>query len=118
MTNGPQAGGGAQAFFARLLDFEHLMGAALIKIVYYIGLVGIALWALVALLGSLNAGRYGGGEAVLLGLLMSVVVLVVGTLFWRFTCELWMVMFKIHDRLGDIRERLPAARPESGPPAV
>jgi hypothetical protein len=93
--------------FARFFDFENMIGATLIKIVYFVGLIGIALWGLVALNGVLQASRFIGGGNALFALIIAIVGFVIWIVFWRFVCELWMVIFKIHDRLGEIRDRLP-----------
>lgn len=103
--SGPESGG-FQGIFNRLLSFDELIGGQLLRILYYVGLVGIVIWALAVLVGSLAMAQYSPGAA-LLGLIGAFFILVLGTLFWRFTCELWMVIFKIHDRLGEIRDRLP-----------
>jgi Domain of unknown function (DUF4282) len=109
MPQGDIGPGEGQNLFARFFDFENLIGAALIKIVYYVGLAGIALWALIAIAGALRLSTYAyaNGGAVLSALLIALIGLVVWIVFWRFICELWMVIFKIHDRLGEIRDRLP-----------
>jgi hypothetical protein len=96
---------GVQKFIGQLLNFDELIGGSLLRVLYYLGLAGIVLWSLVALVGALAMARYS-AEAFLVGLLTAVAILVFGTVFWRFTCELWMVIFKIHDRLGEIRDRL------------
>ena len=96
----------ADNFFTRMLGFDHLIGATLIKIVYWLGLAGIALYGLVGLYAASQMSRFGGGMGGL-GLIAVLVGVAFGVLFWRFMCELWMVVFKIHDRLGDIRDRLP-----------
>lgn len=93
-------------FFTRMLGFEHLIGATLIKIVYWLGLIGIALYILFGLAAASQMSRYGGSMGGL-GLLAVLLGGAFALLFWRFMCELWMVVFKIHDRLGDIRDRLP-----------
>jgi hypothetical protein len=93
--------------FVRFFDFENMIGATLIKIVYFVGLIGIALWGLVALNGVLQASRFMGGGNALFALIIAIVGFVIWIVFWRFVCELWMVIFKIHDRLGEIRDRLP-----------
>jgi hypothetical protein len=43
----------------------------------------------------------------MIGTLGGAILLVFGAVMWRFTCELWVLMFKIHDRIGEIRDRLP-----------
>lgn len=94
-------------FFTRMLGFEHLIGALLIKIVYWLGLAGIALYILFGLAAVSQMSRYGAGSMGGLGLLAVLLGGAFALLFWRFMCELWMVVFKIHDRLGEIRDRLP-----------
>ena len=91
---------------SRFWGFEQLLGGALIKVVYYIGLVGIALWVLVALLSSVNAMGYSAGAG-LGGIVITLVAALFAVVFWRVTCELWLIIFQIYDRLGDIRDRLP-----------
>ena len=107
MSDDGTGSGGSPNLIARFFDFETLIGAGLIKIVYYVGLAGSVLWALVALVGVQQSSVFMGGGAALIGLLAVVVGFVVWVVIWRFMCELWMVIFKIHDRLGDIRDRLP-----------
>ena len=85
-------------FVAELFQFDRLMGKSLIKIVYYLGLAGIVIWALIALVAGIGASAYDGGGAVA-GVLIAVSILVFGTLFWRLSCELWIILFKIHDEL-------------------
>jgi hypothetical protein len=88
----------ARSFFSELFQFDRLMGKSLIKIVYFLGLVGIAVWALVALAAGLGAAAYDSGGAVV-GIFAAAMILVFGTLFWRLSCELWIVLFKIYDEL-------------------
>ena len=101
----PGEPGGFQDILNRLWSFDRLLGGSLIKIVYYIGLVGIALWVLVALVGSLGAMGYSAGAG-LGGILLTLIGALFAVVFWRVTCELWLIIFQIHDRLGEIRDRL------------
>jgi len=103
----PPGGGGApNNVFSRLLTFDKLIGSALVKVVYYIGLVAIGLWVLVALVGSLGAAAYSPGAGIG-GLLLTIVGGLFAIVFWRFSCELWLIIFQIHDRIGEVRDRLP-----------
>ncbi|MCW3835894.1 DUF4282 domain-containing protein [Sphingomonas canadensis] len=95
-------------FFGKLLSFDEMIGGMLIRILYYIGLVGIAIYSLVLLAAAFSAAQYSVGYF-LLGIGAAVICLVVGTLFWRFYCELMILMFRIYDRMGEIRDRLPPA---------
>lgn len=92
---------------ADLLSFEKTLSLTLLRFVYYLGLVGIALAVIVKALGGIGTMRYSaatGLGAVLLSLLGGGL----GVLLWRVMCELWMVIFGIYDRLGQIREHLEA----------
>ena len=97
---------GFQNILSHFWGFEKLLGGTLVRIVYYIGLVGIALWVLFALVTSLGAMGYS-PLAGLGGILMTLVGAVFALVFWRVTCELWLIVFKTFDRLGEIRDRLP-----------
>ena len=102
----PGEPGGFQGILRRFWGFDRLLGGSLIKIVYYIGLVGIALWVLFALVGFLGLAAYSPGAG-LGGILVALIGGLFAVVFWRVTCELWLIIFQIHDRLGEIRDRLP-----------
>ena len=96
----------AASIASKMLSFDHMIGPSLIKFIYYAGLVCIAIYALIVLVGGLGAARYSPGLGIA-GILGGGALLVLGTVMWRFTCELWILLFKIHDRLGEVRDRLP-----------
>lgn len=86
------------------LDFDQMIAPTLIKWLYWVGLVVIAIMAVVELvtaLGAMGTSFLGG-----LGLLFGVVVgTAFGVLFWRVMCELYIVLFRIYERLGDIANK-------------
>ena len=88
-----------------LFSFEKNLSLTLVRIVYFLGLCGIALAAIMAAFGAMGVMRYSfmGGLGTLLTAVLggSIAILV-----WRVVCELWMVIFGIYDRLGQIREAL------------
>ncbi len=88
----------------RFLTFDKLIGTTLIKILYYVGLVGIALYALVLVLtglGVMVSQSFIGG----IGLILAAIVGgAVSLLFWRFMCELYMLFFRISDDVRDLKE--------------
>ena len=102
----PDQPGGLGNILSRFWTFDSLLGGSIIKILYYLGLVGIALYVLFGIVASLGMGQYSAGGG-LAGLILTLVFGVIGVVFWRVTCELWLIIFRIHDRLGDIRDRLP-----------
>ena len=109
MTQDDMSGSnGFQELVKRFWGFDHMIGSALIKIIYYVGLVGIAIVTLMAMAGGGGLfgnmmGAGGGVLAIILALIGGVIYLV----FWRFICELWLLMFLMYNRMGEIRDRLP-----------
>ena len=94
-----------RGLFARFWGFDRLIGSALIKIAYYIGLVLIVLSSLAGLVIGLTSGETLAALGALLGA-------VVGVVLWRFFCELAVLSFQTYNRLGEIRDRLPETEAE------
>lgn len=89
---------------SRFLNFDKMMGTSIIKVLYYIGMVFIAVGVVASMFGaltSMGASFFGG----LVGLIMAPVMGVVGLLFWRFMCEIYLLFFKISDDLSAIKLR-------------
>ena len=87
----------------RFITFDRLIATTLIKILYWIGLIGIALGTLISMLG--GVGMMTQSFAAGLGMfLASPIGGAIGLLFWRFIMEIYIVIFSIHDRLGEIRD--------------
>ena len=95
--------------FSDLLSFEKNLSLTLIRIVYFLGLCGISLAALVSAFGAFGVMRYS-FSAGLGTLLTALLGGSIGVLVWRVICELWMVIFGIYDRLGQVRELMTAER--------
>lgn len=102
----PTEPAGAQNLLSRFWTFDTLLGGSIITILYYLGLAGIALYVLFGIVAALGMGQYSAGGG-LAGLILVLVFGVIGVVFWRVTCELWLIIFRIYDRLGEIRDRLP-----------
>lgn len=82
-----------QNFFTKLLTFDDMITPSIIKIIYYIGVVG-------AVLGGIGM-VFQGGTSTFIGL----VWIVLGPLMVRVYCELLIVMFKIYQCLKEMNER-------------
>jgi len=84
------------------LSFDKLIGTKLIKILYYLGLIGIVITGLATIIGALKDFRYNffSGLAGLIGILIGLVIALV---FWRFLCEIYMLFFRMSDDLRDIK---------------
>ena len=88
--------------FNRFLSFETLIGAGLIKVIYFIGLVFIVIGTLLNMLGAL--GQLGHAPLAALGwFVFAPIAGVVAVLFWRFVCELYILLFRMSDDLRDIK---------------
>jgi hypothetical protein len=108
-TNGGAANG-FQDLVKRFWGFDHMIGSALIKIIYYIGLFAILIFTVLAmfgggLMGAMMGGSNGGGGALMF--ILAPIIGVIYLVFWRFICEMWLLMFLMYARMGEIRDRLP-----------
>jgi Na+/proline symporter len=72
------------------LSFRKMITPAFIQIIFWIGVAAIVIGGLFAMDQSIFGG--------LLGML-------VGLLVWRIYCELMLILFKIHERLGEISDK-------------
>lgn len=87
---------------AQFLSFDKLIGSKLVVIVYWVGLIGIALGAIAGVFGGLvamGASFFGGIGAVIMALIGGAV----GLLFWRFVCEMYLLLFRMADDVRDIK---------------
>jgi hypothetical protein len=97
----------------RFLSFDKLIGPALVKIVYFLGLAGIALGVIGMMLGGL-AALTSNPVAGLGSLLGAPIFGLVFLCFWRFACELYIVLFRAGDDVAAIRAQ---GSPPASPPA-
>lgn len=100
----------------QFLSFDKLIGAKLITILYYLGLIGIALGLIAGVLsglGTMVSFSFFGGIGLVIG---SIIGAALGLLFWRFLCEMYMLLFRMADDLRDIKNAKGA--PPVVPPAV
>jgi len=87
-----------------MMGFEKLIAPRLLKVVYWIGLAGIAIFALMSLAGSLTMLQYSAATA--LGtMILSIIGFGFAVLFWRVMIEIYIVLFGIYERLGEIRDK-------------
>ena len=84
----------------QFLSFDKLIGQGLVKIVYFVGLIGIVLGCLASLVFSMTIGGIGG---LFTGLIGAVIGGVLGICFWRFACELYLVLYRLGEDIAAIR---------------
>ena len=88
----------------RFTSFDKMMGTSIIKVLYYIGMVFIALFVGMGMFGAL-ASMGNSFMAGLGGLILTPIMGIVGLLFWRFMCEIYILFFKISDDVAAMRVR-------------
>ncbi|MGV8145319.1 MAG: DUF4282 domain-containing protein [Alkaliphilus sp.] len=81
------------------LKLDKLIMPKVIIFIYYLGVIVTVLGALGTII--MGLGRFGGGGMVFGGL----VYLVIGPLLVRLACELYIVLFKIYEKLSIIAEK-------------
>lgn len=87
-------------FVTRFLSFDKLMGASLVKVVYYLGMIGIACGVvMMTFTGFALNGFMGGIGALIAGVIGGLI----GICFLRFACELYIVLFRIGDDIAAMR---------------
>jgi hypothetical protein len=97
--------------FKNFLSFEKMITPVIIKILFYIGLVGSAIGGIVVFVTSFatGIGRGGFGNVVggfLLGIILGILAIALGVLFTRIYCELLILFFRINETLSDIKQLL------------
>lgn len=83
------------------LNFNKMITPSIIKIIFYIG-VAVTVLAGIGMIGSGLNSTYGGGFEVFSGVLF----LLLGPLVIRVYCELLIVIFKMHESLHGINNKL------------
>ena len=89
----------ASGFIASLFDlsFTSFITTKLIKVLYVLGIVGAALWAL----GMAGTGVMQGGFSLIL-VLISPVLFLIGVIYMRVMMELIMVLFRAAENVAEI----------------
>lgn len=86
------------------LSFDRFMFPRIARIIYFIGLIIIALTALAGIaagvLVAISDPIVGTGAIV-----GAIIGALIGALVWRLMVELWLVLFSINDHLKAIRNR-------------
>ena len=84
------------------LSFDKLIGTQLIKILYFLGLIGIILSGIAGVFKAFGLMRYSFSNGIG-AIVMALIVTVIGLVFWRFMCEIYMLFFRMSDDLRDIK---------------
>jgi hypothetical protein len=97
--------------FKNFLSFERMITPIIIKILFYIGLIGSLLGGLIFFFTTAFAGiSYKGFGQILggfiLGLLGGLLIIFIGVLMTRIYAELLILVFRINETLTDIKSLL------------
>lgn len=74
-------------------SFRTMISTSLIKIIYVLGMTGFTIGGILKIIQ---------GKDIFLGLC----IVVLGNLVWRIVCELWILLFSIHNILGSIERKM------------
>lgn len=96
-TKKEEIGGESGGFFS----FRKMVSTSLIKIIYLLGMIGLSITGIVFIMQS-TQNRNGSIVNFWTGLAM----VVLGNLIWRIVCEIWIVLFSMHEILGSIEKEL------------
>ena len=86
----------------KFMTFDEMITPTIIKVIYWIGLIFVAIGSLVTLFGSLMAGEFG-------GIIGAIFLAVFGFLMVRVYCELIILGFKGVEYLKNINDKLDAS---------
>ena len=89
---------------SRFMTFDKLIATGLIKVFYWIGVVFILLGTLVGMFSGFGSGFMQGIGTIVIAPIGGLI----GLIFWRFLCEIYIVTFGMYDRLGNIQDALGA----------
>ena len=84
--------------FMALLDFKRMITPAIIKVIYYLGLLAV----LIVGLKIMGGGPFAGVSV--LSIIGGLLEIVLGAIVVRVWCELLIVLFKINENLQVIRD--------------
>ena len=88
---------GGKTFFSNILNFDVMISTKLIKLLYFLALIGVVISAITTML---SRNPFTGTSNFIWGLLM----LIFGPLAVRVWAELMIVLFNINDNLAKIKD--------------
>ena len=100
-----------QNLIKRFLSFDNLLGVGLARIVYYFGLViicGLVVVIMLASILSFFGGNISGG---VMQVIAAPAIGLVALVFWRFACEVFVVLFEMNQHLSDLRNAVYSTPP-------
>ena len=99
------------------LNFRRMMTPVLIQIIFWVGLLGIVVSAIMMIAGG---SRFAAETGQAGGPVVGIVVLIFGPLYWRVICETLIVVFRMNENLAKIEHNTqpsPGSFTASPPPS-
>ena len=87
---------------SRFMTFDKLIATSLIKLLYWIGIVLIGIATVLGMFSGFANGFLSGVGSIIFAPIGGVIAII----FWRFMCEVYIVLFGAYDRLGNIEKAL------------
>jgi hypothetical protein len=78
-----------------------MVSRILIQIIYVLGMVGLSITGIVIIIEATQSRDHA-----ILKILTGLCVLTLGNLIWRIICEVWILLFNMHDILDSIERKL------------
>ena len=79
--------------------FDWMISTSILQFLYVVGLIIITSVSFYLMLEGFDQNE---GVSIIIG----AVLLILGNILWRIICELWIILFSIHDLLGEITRKL------------
>lgn len=92
----------------KYINFDSMITPTIIKILFWIGVGLSALFGIITFFSGIGQmfSYYGSGFLGFVTMIMGLVIIVVGSIVTRIYCELLIVVFKMHESLTSINEKL------------
>lgn len=105
-------------YMSGYISFRRFITPAFIMAIYILGAIVITILSIILMAGGFNSAAVT-GQVTLSGdvaVVLGIIVLIFGNLFWRIVCEYMVVQFRIYDELVSINRRVGGPLPTATQP--
>lgn len=92
--------------FKDFLSFDQMIAAKATRLLYWLGIAAIVLYIFGMITGAIGTMSYNAGLGVL-QFVVAIFAAVLGIVFWRVICEMFLTFLSMNDRLKEIRDGRP-----------
>ena len=90
-----------ESYGDKFFSFRTMISTTLIKIIYILGMIGFTIGGVIKIIQA-NQSESDFGKNIFIGFC----IVVLGNIVWRIVCEIWILLFSIHDILSSIERKL------------